>query len=537
MGSDATSQIADLRQAELYRHYVPRSFGGEFQSFEHVGALLRTVARGDLPEAISHAITLLGTVVVWLAGDPSQQRALAGSVLAGEPVSVALTELASGSDLLAATTAARPSRDGYRLTGEKWLGHELGRHRFLVVHARTSVRSGPRGFSHFLLDKQAVPAGVRASRPRPTPGVHGPDVRGVHFDAQLPRTALIGAEGSGFEVILKAIQVARTMCGMISLGALDTALDTVLGSALQCIVDGQRLAELPQSQKLLVEAWADLLICDSVTGVALRSLHAVPSQASVHSAVVKYLVPTLAEQAMQKLAVVHGARALWNTDDPGIFERLHRDSSLVSMFDGGAQVVLFNLCHQLRSLVIHGQPADLPRWVHHASEPAELDWTRFSLSARGRDAVLAGFDAGCHALRAATQRHASDEVRRSLEIPVVRLAQARDELFGAIRLLSHGAFAAGDPEAMELARRYCVVAAAAAVVADCQVNHAALASTLADPALLAVALHRLAGQLGELPLLPARCYRDGFTALLAHHELEGRCGQHAAPARDTSVLS
>jgi alkylation response protein AidB-like acyl-CoA dehydrogenase len=45
----------------------------------------------------------------------------------------------------------------------------------------------------------------------------------VHFDAQLPRTALIGVGGSGFEVILKVLQVARTICGALSLGALDTA--------------------------------------------------------------------------------------------------------------------------------------------------------------------------------------------------------------------------------------------------------------------------------------------------------------------------
>lgn len=525
MARDATNEIADLRQAQLYRHYVPRAFGGEFRSFEDVGALMRTVARRDLTGAISHTITLLGTVVVWLAGDASQQRALAGSLLAGEPVSVALTEQASGSDLLAATTAARPSRDGYRLTGEKWLGDDLGRHRFVVVYARTTERGGPRGFSHFLVDQQVIPGGIRASRQRPTPGLHGADFRDVQFDVQLPRTAMIGAEGSGFEVVLKAIQVARTICGVLSLGALDTALDTVLRFALQCTVDGKPVAELPQCQKLLVEAWAELLVCDSVTGLGLRSLHAVPSQASVHSAVVKYLVPTLAEQAMQKLAVVHGAGTPCNGDDAGVFQKMYRDTLMVGLFDGSAQVNLFNLCHQLRSLVLHRQPAEVPGWAHHASEPTELDWTRFSLSARGRDAVLAGFDAGCRAVRAAMQRHASDEVRRSLEIPLVRLAQATDELSDAIRRLSHGAFAAGDPEAIELARRYCVVAAAAAVVADWQVNRAALASTLADPAVLAVALHRLAAQLGGLPLLPTPCHRDCFTALLAHHERNGRDGR------------
>src|SRR6185295_9719932 len=191
-----------------------------------------------------------------------------------------------------------------------------------------------------------------------TLGHRGTDFSGLQFDAQLPRTALIGAEGSGFEVILKALQLSRTICGALSMGALDTAFDIVLRRALEREVHGRRVATLPHSQKLLVEAWAELLVCDSVTGLAFRSLHAVPSQASVHSAVVKYLVPTLSEQAMQKLSVVHGAHAPRHGDSPESFQKMYSDNVVVSLFDGGAQVNLFSLSHQLRSLVSHMHAAE-----------------------------------------------------------------------------------------------------------------------------------------------------------------------------------
>src|SRR6185295_11951486 len=164
-----------LLWAQLHRHYVPRELGGEFRSLEDVGALLRVVARRDLTVAITHAISLLGTSVVWLAGDASQKRALARSILDGEPVSVALTEQPSGSDLLAMTTAARPSGAGYRLTGEKWQGNSLDRHRFVVVYARTAERGGPRGFSHFLVDTHAISGGIQASGKTLTLGHRGTD--------------------------------------------------------------------------------------------------------------------------------------------------------------------------------------------------------------------------------------------------------------------------------------------------------------------------------------------------------------------------
>jgi alkylation response protein AidB-like acyl-CoA dehydrogenase len=533
-----SSALGALLQTQLHRHYVPRTLGGEFHSFEEVGALVRVVARRDLTIAITYAISLLGTAVVWLGGDPTQQRALAASVLEGERVSVGLTEPAFGSDLLAMTTAARPIASGYQLTGEKWLGNGLDRHRFVVVYARTARRGGPRGFSLFLIDKKTVPGGFRASGKIPTLGLRGADMNGLHFDVTLPATALIGAEGNGFEVILKALQISRTFCAALSLGALDTSLDTVLRFALQRKIYGKRVSELPQSQKLLVEAWAELLVSYSLTSLVLRALHAVPAQASVHSAIVKYLVPTLAEQAMQKLSVVYGARYyLRSSDDPGIFQKMYRDNLVVSLFDGSTQVNLFSLSHQLRALVAHAQPAAVPEWASCTDRSSEFDWNGLSLSAGGQDILLASFDAACDAVRAWTQEQVADETRGALETSIARLVQGRNQLFDAIRGLSPGAFAAGDPEVFELARRYCVVAAASAVLIDWQLNRGVMANTLADPAVLAVVLHRLAVQLGDVPLLPTPCYRDCFAALLARRKFDGQCGLYVVPPESADYVS
>jgi len=115
-----------------------------------------------------------------------------------------------------------------------------------------------------------------------------------------------------------------------------------------------------------------------------------------------------------------------------------------------------------------------------------------------------------------------DASSQSLEASLVRLARSKDELFAAVRGLSAGAVAAGHPDGLELTRRYCVVEAAAAVLTDWRLNRTALASTLADPAVLAVVLQRLAAQLGESILLPPLCYRDCFAALLARRAHDGQ---------------
>src|SRR5262249_48807264 len=151
--------------------------------------------------------------------------------------------------------------------------------------------------------------------------------------------------------------------------------------------------------------------------------HAAPSQASVHSAVAKYLVPTLAEQAMQRLSVVYGARYyLGHSDDRGIFQKMYRDSQIINQFDGGTQVNLFILAHQLRALVTRYQATEVPAWVHYASDLPEFDWAGLSLSASGHDAILAGFEAGISALRTWMQQHVSEGMRQVLEPSLAQLA-------------------------------------------------------------------------------------------------------------------
>src|SRR4051812_35991535 len=117
-----------LLQLQFHQYYVPRGLGGKFQSFQEGGALVRVVARRDLTIAVIHAVSLLGTAVVSLAGGAGQQRGGAGSVRGGGQVSVALSEPAADSDLLVMTTAARPRGDGYPLAGEKCLVNGLDRH-------------------------------------------------------------------------------------------------------------------------------------------------------------------------------------------------------------------------------------------------------------------------------------------------------------------------------------------------------------------------------------------------------------------------
>jgi alkylation response protein AidB-like acyl-CoA dehydrogenase len=518
----------------LHHYYVPAPFGGKLSRFDELGALVRVVSRRDLAVSISHAVSFLGSMCMWLGGAPEQKSKLARKILGGKRISLALTEKNRGGDLLSVDMRARRDGDGFVLDGEKWLINGASRNPMVTVFARTDDRGGPRGFSLFLLDKDQVPAGWSSLNKIETLGVRAADISGIRLDgACLPADAMIGGLGHGFEIVLKALQLSRTLCGSLSLGAADTCLAVTLDYALQRRLYGKTVTALPQSQRLLSEAWAELLIGDSLTSIALRGLQVVPQQASVHSAVVKYLVPTLMEQSIQKLSVVLGSRFYLREDHAGgIFQKMLRDNLLIGLFDGSTVVNLYALSFQLRALLAQRNAETDTRAIAMADRSSPLpsfDWSALALSSGGHDSLYGSLAASLSELDRYESSLESGTLTDSLAHSVCVLRQGAADLAQRVHELPASAQMSAAPVLFELSRRYCVMTAAAAVLLDWRTNRTSLAGTLGDPAVLALVLNRIEAALGAAPVLPAELYRAAFERLVARFDADRGSAPCAEP--------
>lgn len=81
--------------------------------------------------------------------------------------------------------------------------------------------SGTRGYSLLLVDKDLLAEGSHTCLPAAkTHGIRGADISGIAFDgAVVPASALIGEEGEGIETVLRSLQITRTICAALSVGA------------------------------------------------------------------------------------------------------------------------------------------------------------------------------------------------------------------------------------------------------------------------------------------------------------------------------
>ncbi|MDW5329451.1 acyl-CoA dehydrogenase family protein [Plantactinospora sp. KLBMP9567] len=345
---------AELDRLGLPRWYVPAEFGGELRSYEELLHAVRILARRDLTVAIGHGKTYLGAVSAWVGATPEQARRVGAEVLAGSVISLALTEREHGSDLLAGEVSAVPTGAGYRVDGEKWLINNASRGDLVCVLARTEPAGGTRGFSLLMVDKRRLASGTFRCLPKErTHGVRGADISGIAFaGAEVPAEALVGTAGAGPEIVLKSVQLTRTMCAAMSLGLADQALRLVLDFAAGHRLYDRPLVDLPHANRTLTEAYVDLLIGEATSVLTARGIHATPGELSVTSAVAKYLVPTMMDRTIPRLGQVLGARALLTEDHAdGLFQKIERDHRIVGIFDGNTLVNLNTLVNQFPGLV------------------------------------------------------------------------------------------------------------------------------------------------------------------------------------------
>lgn len=336
-----SAAAAFLDELEIHRLYVDRRNGGELDHLFDLTSLVRLLARRDLTLAVGHPKTFLGAASVWLGGDSGQRRRLAERINRRAIVSWGLTERAHGADLLSGELTATPTDQGWALTGEKWLINNATRGDLVSVLARTRPEGGPRGFSVILFDKERADPHSWTSTPKlPTHGIRGADISGIAFhETAVDAEAVIGPLGSGVETTLKALQLTRTMCCGLSLGALDHALALGRRFLRERRLYGRTLADLPNLQRELGRSIAALHTAEAVSLAAASTAGNAPDELSLISAVVKALVPEMCQEAISRIGELLGLRGFLTAKEPyRAFQKLDRDHRIVSIFDGSTAV-------------------------------------------------------------------------------------------------------------------------------------------------------------------------------------------------------
>lgn len=505
--------VGILRQLGINEYIIPEEFGGKSVNVEDGFTLLRLVGRRDPTAAAVVCLSFLGYVALRATATTEQAAYFAERLRNGSSFAFALSERAHGSDLVNNEVIAERTDGGYLLTGEKWPIGNATVSDMVIVFARTGRAGRPDATSAFIVDKRTVPATTLRPLPMdPCFGLRASDLSGLRLDrCPVPESARLGREGQGLEIALRSLLLSRVAVNSFVLGGADTCLRIATDFARARHLFGGPISEIPYTKRQLVECLCDMLIGDALTGGAVRSLQAVPQQASMWSSTCKYFVPTLLfERTLPQISNIIGARYYLRADPMfGPFQKMFRDITVALFADGNTVVNLRTIGLALEGLLDNATGAD-PQVRDEACQRAVMTFdldaklpefrpASLELYSRCMDDGVLAMPAAVEGLRRlAAQAKGEDADRFTM---AAKLADRMLAELGKMRAEQKelkntlGKQYGQSAELLELAKQYCVVHAAAAVVNLTVHSADALGDPFPNGAVLLACLDRLWRQL------------------------------------------
>ncbi|OUL25958.1 acyl-CoA dehydrogenase [Nostoc sp. RF31YmG] len=287
-------------------------------------------------------------MATWLitsfAQEPVKQQ-WGPALTSGEKLaSYCLTEPGAGSDAAGLKTRAVRDGDDYVLDGSKAFISGAGSTDVLVVMARTG-EEGARGISAFVVPADA--AGISYGRKEEKMGWNSQPTRGVTFEGvRIPARNLLGKEGEGFKLAMKALDGGRINIAACSLGAAQGALDAArryMGERRQF---GKKLADFQALQFKLADMATQLVAARQMVHTAARKLDAGARDATVWCAMAKRFATDAGFAICDEALQIHGGYG-YIREYP--IERLLRDSRVHRILEGTNEVMRMIIARHLLS--------------------------------------------------------------------------------------------------------------------------------------------------------------------------------------------
>jgi cyclohexanecarboxyl-CoA dehydrogenase len=297
------------------------------------GLAVEELAYGDFTVANMAIPVLLMSSLIDAHGSPEIRERWLRRLVSGETyLAFGLTEPHSGSDAAALRTSAVADGDGYLLTGEKTSVTMLAHAEAMIVTARTFRDGGAAGVSAFLveLDQDGVSrSGIADTGWKPMG-------RGVlRLDSvRVPRSALLGQEGSAFRSVLAGFDFTRPLLALTGIGCAQYCIDRTADYVRDREAFGTSLSRFEGVSFPLAEHSTTLeaarLLCYSALWKRNEGL-----RHTADAAMAKWYGPLMASQAVKDCLLLHGNYGY--AQDYGLEQRL-RDVMAVEIADGTAQI-------------------------------------------------------------------------------------------------------------------------------------------------------------------------------------------------------
>jgi len=267
-------------------------------------------------------------------GNQEQQRTYLSKLAAGEFIGAfALTEPHAGSDPVDQLTTAVRDDDAYVINGCKRFitsGKNAG---LIIVTAKTDEKAGHRGISTFLIP-QGTP-GLKVGKEEDKMGLCASDTVDIHLNqCRIPKNHLLGNEGEGFKIAMKALDCGRIGIASQSVGVAQAALDESIQYVKKRSQFGRPIAKFQNTRFIIAEMATQIEAAKQLmlSAAMLKDQNKPFSrQASMAKLFASEMVNNITARAIQ----IHGG---YGFIKEYTVERLYRDARVFTIYEGTSEI-------------------------------------------------------------------------------------------------------------------------------------------------------------------------------------------------------
>lgn len=347
--STKTFPIPTLRKAAELGFggiYVDGEFGGSGLGRKDAAIIFEQLSTGCVSTT---AYLTIHNMCAWLLdsfGSQEQKKKFLSSITSMDLLtSYCLTEPNSGSDAASLKTSAKRDGDFYVLNGSKAFISGGGVSDLYFVMARTGEGSSPSTISCFLVEKGT--RGISFGANEKKMGWNSQPTAAVNFDeCVVPASNLIGKEGEGFKIAMKALDGGRINIGSCSIGAAQACLERSLDHVNVREQFSKPLSSLQSIQFKLAEMATDLQSARLMVYRAAELLDSKKSSATMASAMAKFKATDIGFEICNNALQIHGGYGYLQDYQ---VERFLRDVRVHQILEGTNEIMRLIIARQILS--------------------------------------------------------------------------------------------------------------------------------------------------------------------------------------------
>lgn len=328
--------VKRLGQGGWLRYAVPEEWGGVREQLDSRSLCLirETLAYHDGLADFAFAMQGLGSGAITLDGSDALRERWLPAIARGEAIAAfALSEPDAGSDVGAMSTRAARSGDSWLLNGVKtWISNG-GIADVYCVFARSDATSkGARGIDAFVIEDGAP--GFAITRRIDVIAPH-PLATLTFTNCEVLESNRLGAEGAGFKLAMRTLDIFRVSVAAAALGFARRALHEVLGYTTRRAMQGSTLSQQPLAQATIGDLFTEFDAAALLTARAAWLRDTGATRTTMEAAMAKLSATEWGSHVVDQAVQLCGARGV---EVGSVVERLYREIRALRIYEGATEV-------------------------------------------------------------------------------------------------------------------------------------------------------------------------------------------------------